>query len=95
MVTLTLRNAGNSVNVQYKTDIIGDNQNFTIMEVVGASAAEIRSGINFRQEVHSLQELYDFAEDNNLFLIKTTNSTSEILFSPTGYGVGLGESFLD
>lgn len=95
MVTLTLRNTDNSVNVQYKTDIIGENDNFTIMEVIGANDAEIASGINFRQEVHTVKELYEFAETNSLFLVKTTNASSTIIYSPTGYGQGLGESYLD
>jgi len=67
MQTFILRNPGNTLLVQYKTDRIDANENFTVMEVLGADEAEIRFGVDLRQQVTSLAELEALA--SNLALI--------------------------
>jgi len=70
------------VYVEYKVDsITKDFTNFTVYEVVGASDAEIRAGVDFRQLKYSLKDFQDFATDNNLRLsfVDFNAQTTEII----------------
>ncbi len=69
MKTLILRNASNSVRVEYKVDMINANsENFTIMEIVDLDAAEETLGLDFKQLPSSLQAFKEFATENHLIL---------------------------
>jgi len=68
MKTLVIRNADNSARVEFKVDIIGSNQNFTVMQVSDLDDAEVVFGINFRELATNLQAFTSFCTANNLIL---------------------------
>jgi len=69
MRTLVLRTSDNSINVNYKVDLLLDEQeNFTVMDITGLEDAEVIAGIDFRELNFDLESFKKFAEDNNLLL---------------------------
>lgn len=69
MKTLVLRNASNTVRVEYKVDMSNANsENFTIMEIVDLDAAEETLGLDFKQLPSNLQAFKEFATENHLIL---------------------------
>lgn len=78
--TLTFKNISGTVRVDYVTDMISnDHKRFTVSEVKGASDAEIRAGLQFRQLAYHLDEFIAFAQDNNLKLEISDLDSKEVL----------------
>jgi len=92
MRTLVLRSANNQINVNYKVDLLSDEQeNFTVMDIGGLDDLEIDFGIQFRELNSDLETFKKFAQDNNLLLdsINTTEggSTTAIISSVTALDI--------
>ena len=80
LTTLILTDNG-TVSVEYKTDLpagatVG---NFTVMDILGLNDAEKHLGLDFKQLPYSIQDFIDFAETNNLALLRVDNDGQEIL----------------
>jgi hypothetical protein len=68
MKTLVLKNADETIRVEYKVDIMDGAENFTVMEIVGMSDAEVALGLDFQCLATNLQSFKTFATANNLAL---------------------------
>lgn len=72
--------------VTFRTDCIGDNQNFTIMEIRGLDPLDLSNSIEekalaaaFKQLPTNLATFIEFAEDNGLQLVSNDGDTKTII----------------
>lgn len=83
MKLITLTNGANKV--QYKVDLIGDNDgNTTIMEVSGVDTDFEKQRLNLKQIPSTLADLKKLASDNGLALtIQDQDSSTVLVAAPT------------
>lgn len=87
MLTTLVLSDNESVFVEYKTDLpVGATVgNFTIMDIQGLSDAEKHLGLDFKQLPSSIGDFKDFAEENNLVLLRVDNDGVDIIVNYTDY----------
>lgn len=81
MLTTLLLTDNDTISVEYKTDLpdgatVG---NFTVCDIIGLSDAEKHLGLDFQQLPYGIQDFIDFAEANNLALIRIDNLGEAVL----------------
>lgn len=92
MKTLVIRNADNSARVEYKVDIIGNSDNFTVMEVKGLDDAEVKFGINFRELPSNIQAFKAFCTTNNLILDKEDPAVAKVVLVAEGTAMDITDT---
>jgi hypothetical protein len=102
MKTLVLRNNDNSVQVEYLTDLIGNNDALTIYQIrdlnatgtgtVTLGATAIGLGMDFGAEPKTLKQFIAFAITNNLIL--EVYETGQAVKTAVYYGGAIGGEFL-
>jgi len=90
MKTLVIRNADNSARVEFKVDLMTASQeNFTVMEVSGLDAFEVKFGITFRELPSTLRAFKDFCTSNNLILDEIDIDPAEGITEVIAEGVAM------
>lgn len=92
ITSLIFTDYNSTYKVEFKTDLQGTNDNFTVMEVVGLDAAEVKLGMNYRRLAYTVAAFKTFAASNGLKLQKVDASGTTTLQDFTGsyYFSGLG-----
>lgn len=81
MTDFRFRNGDGSIDVNYKTDILKNNENglFTIMQIDGLGDAEVEMGFPSQELESSVGEMIEFADDNDLELVRNDGETAQTL----------------
>lgn len=90
--SLIFTDYNSTFKVEFKTDLIGTNDNFTVMDIIGLDDAEIKLGMNYRKLPYTVAAFKTFAANNGLKLQKLDANGYTTLqdFTGTYYGNGLG-----
>ena len=89
MKIFTFSNTDNTLHVEYKTDYLTGQDNFTVHDVIGLDDAEIEFGLNFRRLPYTKAAFKAFATANNLTLkeIDTQANTTTALVTATDLSI--------
>lgn len=78
MKTFLFHNSSGTLQVEYVTDLIGNNiGKFTVMQIKGLEESEEAAGLGFSELVYDYPSFVAFAEANNLLLDIIDNSSNE------------------
>jgi len=90
--SLIFTDYNSTYKVEFKTNLLGTNDSFTVVEVVGLDDAEIKLGMNFRRLAYTVEAFKTFAAANGLKLQKLDINGYTTLQDFTGsyYFSGLG-----
>lgn len=107
MKTLQFTNVAGTVAVNYLTDLIGDNQVFTVYQVkeqvdgverIGLTDTTIALGFDYDKDEYDLATFTAFAEENDYILKSYENTASGIsvttIYDPVYGAGGIGEEEL-
>jgi hypothetical protein len=94
--SLIFTDFNNTFNVEFKVDLLGTNDNFTVMDIVGLDDFEVKLGMNFRRLPYTVAAFKAYAAANGLKLTKLDSNGSTVIsdFQGTYYYSGLGVDLL-